>query len=50
MKKVKFRASFALLIAAALLAGLSLYVARFVRDGADWAAFPPTTPYTKTVF
>lgn len=39
MKRVKFRASFALLIAAALLMGLGLYVARFVRDGADWAAF-----------
>lgn len=39
MKKVKFRASFALLIAAALVLGLALYVLRFARDGDDWAAF-----------
>ena len=39
MKKVKSRAVSTLLIALALLCGLALYVVRYVRDGADWAAF-----------
>ena len=39
MKKVKRRAACALLVAAALVLGLAVYVLRFARDGGDWAAF-----------
>ena len=39
MKKVKRRATFAMLIALALVAGLVLYAVRFALDGSAWAAF-----------
>ena len=39
MKKVKRRATFALLIAAALVLGLGIYVVRLAMDGSGWASF-----------
>ena len=39
MKKVKMRTLSVLIIALALVAGLALYVLRYVRSGAEWAAF-----------
>ena len=40
MKRVKSRATAALLIAALLLAGMAAYVVRFARDGQNWVMFP----------
>ena len=39
MKKVKARTLTVLLIALALVVGLGVYVLRYFRNGADWAAF-----------
>ncbi len=39
MKKLEKRAIICLTLAAVLMAGLVLYVVRFVKDGGDWATF-----------
>ncbi len=39
MKRVKSRATAALIIAAMIVCGMGVYVFRFVSDGADWASF-----------
>lgn len=39
MKKIRNRSVFALLIAAVLVAGLTLFTVRLVRNGRDWAMF-----------
>ncbi|MCI8856386.1 MAG: penicillin-binding protein [Clostridiaceae bacterium] len=40
MKKIEKRAVLCIVLAAALLLGLGIYLYRFVRHGASWASFP----------
>ena len=40
MKKIEKRAVLCVILAAALLLGLGIYLYRFVRHGASWASFP----------
>lgn len=40
MKKIEKRAVICIILAAALLLGLGVYLYRFVRHGASWASFP----------
>ena len=39
MKKVSFRASFALFMAFLMIVGLVVYVVRYIRHGEDWALY-----------
>jgi hypothetical protein len=43
MKRVKRRATAALLIAAALVLGLAVFLAELMKDGSDWAMYPRTS-------
>ena len=45
MKKLQRRASFALILAGALLLGLAFYVFRYFRDGKSWALSPVSADY-----
>ena len=40
MKKIEKRAVLCIVLAAALLLGLGIYLYRFVRHGASWASLP----------
>ncbi len=39
MKKVSFRASFSIFMALLIVAGLIVYVVRYIKDGEDWALY-----------
>ena len=45
MKKLQRRASFALVLAGALLLGLAFYIFRYFRDGKNWALSPVSADY-----
>lgn len=45
MRRLRRRAAFSLLIAAALLIGLAVYLIRYVQSGADWALSPVNSTY-----